>query len=107
MSGPDEPTATPTREELDAAPKLLQALRAPEDDWWFDPANHQEYYRVSQVKGRIFGLDIDAIRTLAESGAIPGAVMPNQQAGWRLPWTGIVYYLWRTRQEQRNKQIGS
>lgn len=44
------------------------------------------------------------IRTAAAGavawGEVPGAVLPSKQTGWRLPWSGLAYYIAERRRAQ-------
>ena len=93
-----------TAETLEEAETYLRQKGVPEDAWVLNSG--QLFYRVSEVEGKLFGLTGDAIRSLASSGQIPNAVQPSQQVGWRLPRSGIIYYIAQIRRTQEQRQVG-
>jgi hypothetical protein len=87
--------------DYERAVAYLKARNIPEDVWLV--GGGQQWYKVSEVAPQL-GVSTDVVRTLAERGAIPGAVLHGQQTGWRLPHSGLVLYLARLRQEQEDRQ---
>lgn len=97
-------TSKVTAETLEEAERYLRQKGVPEDGWVLNSG--QLFYRVSEVEGKLFGLNGDAIRTLASSGQVPNAVQPSQQVGWRLPRSGIIFYIAQVRRAQEQRQVG-
>jgi Helix-turn-helix domain len=85
------------QDEFSRALAYLRERGFPEDAWIL--GDGQQWFKVSEVADPL-GLSTNNLRTLAEQGKIPGAVLHGKQTGWRLPRSGIVIFLARLRQEQ-------
>ena len=92
-----------TSQMLDEAARYLHAKNLPEDRWLFETG--VQWFKVKDIEGKIFGLSADALGKAAARGEFPGAGLPSKQAGWRIPWSGIAYYIAQERRA-REKAAG-
>jgi hypothetical protein len=89
---------TVTHEQLAAAERYLRDKNAPEDRWLLETG--VQWFKVTDIEGKLFGMSSDAIAGAAARGEVPGAVLPSKQTGWRLPWSGLAYYIAKQRRAQ-------
>ena len=89
---------TVTTEQLADAERYIREKNAPEDRWLLETG--VQWFKITDVAGKLFGMSGDAITTVATRGEIPGAVLPSKQTGWRLPWSGLAYYIATQRRAQ-------
>lgn len=78
-------------EELKQAEEFLRRRGVPEDQWLLESG--QQYYAVAELKGSLLGLSDDAINAALNRGEFPNATLPSRQMGWRIPRSGVIYYL--------------
>src|SRR5262244_1344426 len=87
-----------TNQQLAEAEQYLRQRNAPEDQWLL--RSGVQWFKITDVEGKLFGMSVDAIAGAASRGEFPGAVLPSRQTGWRLPWSGIAYYIAKQRRAQ-------
>lgn len=67
----------------------------------------QQWYRAVEAAQHL-GLSDDAVRTLAERGQIPGAILHDERRiGWRLPRSGLITYIARQRRRTEERAKGT
>ena len=91
---PDEAT-------IEAALRLLSEI--PEYHW-LTATTGRQWWSVSEVAAYM-GVTDDTVRAWAKRGDIPGAVLYQQQVGWRLPRSGLAVYF-ATLQRRQHGQAG-
>ena len=92
-----------TSADLAEAERYLRSLGWDEDRWILDEGS--QWLRVGELEGRLFGLAANSVSKLAQTGQFPGAVLPSQQAGWRIPRGAVIYYIAQRRRETE-RQFG-
>jgi hypothetical protein len=92
-----------TSADLAEAERYLRSVGWDEDRWILDEGS--QWLRVGELEGRLFGLAANSVSKLAQTGQFPGAVLPSQQAGWRIPRSGVIYYIAQRRRETE-RQFG-
>lgn len=85
-----------------AALTYLLGLNRAEDHWI--TRDDRPWWKLSQLERQLFGMEAEALRQAVMRGEMPGGVLVNQQAGWRVPRGGVLQYLARIRQQQERTQ---
>jgi hypothetical protein len=93
-----------TQQDLDEAEAYLREKNLGEDRWILDEG--QPWLKISQLGNHLFGLNAPTIGKLAEKGEIPHAALLSSQGGWRLPRSGIIYYIAQVRRSMEQRQTG-
>jgi Helix-turn-helix domain len=75
--------------------QYLRELAFPEDAWVLDGP---PFYTATEVADH-FGVTAGGVRSLAERGEFPGALLLSARSGWRIPRSGLIAYLARLRRE--------
>jgi len=84
--------------------QYLRNLGRPEDVWVL---SGQQWWTAADV-ARMLGISDEAVRSLAERGAIPGAILHDiKRVGWRLPRDGLITYLATQRRKVEERRQGS
>lgn len=78
---------------------ILSAI--PEYDWL--TKSDTPWWTVEQVAAHS-GVSKDVVRSRAESGEIPGAILYERPVGWRLPRSGLLAFY--SERYRRQRQVG-
>jgi hypothetical protein len=84
--------------------RYLRTLGYAEDAWVL---SGQQWYTAAEAAAKL-GISHDAVSRLAETGAIPGALLHDvKRIGWRLPRSGLIAYVAHQRRhtEERKRQV--
>lgn len=81
--------------------KYLRDLGYAEDAWVL---SGQQWYTTGEVADHL-GLSEGGVRSLADRGAIPGAILHDaKRIGWRLPRSGLIAYVAAQRRNTEQRQ---
>lgn len=103
--GNEQRDALPTRAQLDEAEAYVRRLNLQADEWLFEEP--QQFYRVGEVAGRLFGMQAQAVREACERGDIPFATMVHERLGWRIDRQGLLWFVAQQRRKGDKSNPGA